>query len=39
MISGGSSYRIFRKSVIIPVLIISANIAPMMGTIRNGFTV
>ena len=33
------SHNMFRKRVIIPVLIRSANIAPMMGTMRNGLTV
>ena len=32
-------YRIFRKSVMIPVLSRSANMAPMMGTMRKGLTV
>ena len=31
-------YRIFRKRVMIPVLIKSANIAPMIGTMRKGLT-
>lgn len=30
------SYKILRKKVMIPVLIKSANIAPMMGTMRKG---
>ena len=33
------SYKIFRKRVIIPVFIRSANMAPMMGTMRKGLTV
>lgn len=33
------SYKILRKKVMIPVLIKSANIAPMMGTMRKGLTV
>ena len=32
-------YKRFRKRVIIPVLIKSANMAPMMGTMRKGLTV
>jgi len=32
------SYKIFRKRVIIPVFIRSANMAPTMGTMRNGLT-
>ena len=34
-----SAYRKFRKRVMIPVLIKSANMAPMMGTMRKGTTV
>ena len=33
------SYSKFRKRVIIPVLIRSANMAPMIGTMRKGLTV
>ena len=33
------AYIKFRKRVMMAVLIRSANIAPMIGTIRNGFTV
>ena len=33
------SYKIIRKRDIIPVLIRSANMAPMIGTMRNGLTV
>ena len=33
------SYKIFRKRVMMPVLSRSANMAPMMGTMRNGLTV
>ena len=32
-------YKIFRKMEMMPVLIRSANMAPMMGTIRKGLTV
>jgi len=31
-------YKIFRKMEMIPVFIRSANMAPMMGTMRNGLT-
>ena len=36
---GGPYLMIFRKTEIIAVLMMSANIAPMMGTIRKGLTV
>ena len=34
-----TSYSRFRNRVIMPVLIRSANMAPMMGTMRKGLTV
>ena len=38
-LGGIRSYKILRKKVMIPVLIKSANMAPMMGTMRKGLTV